>query len=264
MKFYISLLAIVFASNTIASGNVDFLEVDGDTVYFSTSGGKSHTLPSCVTPAKSDLWSVSLASDSGRAMYSLILTAMAKGSEMGLSIVSENHCGHVSDVEQAAKINLVAQQSPSNQSQTSGNSGKTIGMYKSDGVTRVGTVVGPVVLSNRSFHDAWHYIDSEPSKGFKTYYARLETWGSAYYTEQNCIGEVYFDYKMDVPKALKIMDGKYYQRVSEQELFTAMSQAYYSGNEKVCVDYNVQKNSYRYTPTIDELCGESLCVIKED
>jgi hypothetical protein len=103
-------LAFAFLSTSFginASGTVDFLEVDNDVVLFSTSAAKAAASPACVAPETSSLWTVSLTSDSGRAIYSLILTSMAKGDGVALNIESAQDCTDKSGFERASKVSLI-------------------------------------------------------------------------------------------------------------------------------------------------------------
>lgn len=121
----LALFTLLASSFTQASGMVDYLEVDNNVVLFSTTETKAHAALSCVTDDNADLWSVSLATDSGRAMYSLILTAMAKGDELGLSVSTANDCGVITGIERADNVALalvVAEETAASESTAADNS----------------------------------------------------------------------------------------------------------------------------------------------
>ena len=103
-------LAFAFLSTSFginASGSINFLEVDNDVVLFSTSEAKVATSPACVAQENSNLWTVPLASDSGRAIYSLILTSIAKGEGVALNIESAQDCADKTGIERASKVSLI-------------------------------------------------------------------------------------------------------------------------------------------------------------
>lgn len=89
------------------SNTVNFLEVENDTAIFSTSEAKANG-PACVLSEFKDKWAVSLSSDSGRAMYSLIMTALAKSESLQLSVTSANDCGVLDGVERALDVSVQA------------------------------------------------------------------------------------------------------------------------------------------------------------
>lgn len=110
MKKYLMLMSLILAGSAQAAGTIDYLEVDNDVVLFSTTEAKSAASPACVSADKADLWSASLSSDSGRAIYSLILTTMAKGEGVGLSITSAQDCAGKIGVERASNVSLTQQE----------------------------------------------------------------------------------------------------------------------------------------------------------
>jgi hypothetical protein len=169
--------SLLLVSSTIqASGTVNFLEVDNDVVLFSTSEAKTVASPTCVTTDNANLWTVSLASDSGRAIYSLILTSMAKGEGVALNIESAQDCADKSGVERASKVNLTANVDV----QSSSSKGNSIGLYKSDGVTRVGTYLG-----ENSYY--LYYADDEPKTERKTFFRQTRN----QYSGSDCTGDVW-------------------------------------------------------------------------
>jgi hypothetical protein len=104
MQKLIFFIPFLFASAAQAVGTVDFLKIDKDMVLFSTTVAKTNASPTCVTTDNADIWAVSLKSESGRAMYSLIVTAMAK--DLGLDVESANDCADAEGVERAGGVNM--------------------------------------------------------------------------------------------------------------------------------------------------------------
>jgi hypothetical protein len=173
---YTLLLLLALSGSAIANGNVDFLEVDGDTVFFSTSGGKSHSLPSCVATDNSALWTLSLTSDSGRAMYSLVLTAMAKGDELAIDVVSQGNCTLIDGYEQAANVSLI----PVDNSESSGSSAS--GSNGTNQHPLAGTifehfmVVGTTQFANRQYGaNSQSFYTNATQNGGSAYNGRLSS-----------------------------------------------------------------------------------------
>ena len=90
MKKTIFSILFIASFNLYASAKVSFLSVKNDVVYFSIAADKEQTSPGCVAAENSDLWGVSLLETTGRAMYSIIVTAMAADHE--ISIETANDC----------------------------------------------------------------------------------------------------------------------------------------------------------------------------
>ncbi|WP_102796409.1 hypothetical protein [Bowmanella denitrificans] len=90
-----------------AAGTLDYLKVDGTVVQFSTTEPKP-AIPSlaCVADNMAQNWSVSLSNESGRAIYSLIVTAMSK--ELALDIVSAGDCGDKDGLERAGEVSIAS------------------------------------------------------------------------------------------------------------------------------------------------------------
>ena len=103
MKYVITILVILYSSSSLAA-KVSYVSVKNDKVYFSTAIAKSHTIPTCVTTENTNKWALNIAEPSGRAMYSILVTAMA--ANMDLSVVSANDCGAETGYERPIEITL--------------------------------------------------------------------------------------------------------------------------------------------------------------
>ncbi len=273
------LLAVSYAGYLHAGGSVDFLEVDSDVVLFSTSESKSGLRPECVDIANNeDLWSISLATDSGRATYSLILTAMAKGETAGLNIESANDCADRIGIERASKVNITSNTSTVNSGGTTG-SATTVGIYRRDG-TRQGTLVNAIDEYN------WLYVDDSDSTSVKrhTNYPQKK-WDLLryYYPTTDCSGD-----PMDFT-AIEIVDGRqersgwgevaYHPFIQDGKMYTRN----YEGAEHITIGSELNLDNFRtegtcrlYTntrnpkgwtyakPVYDSLCGDQPCFIRED
>lgn len=108
-KNYLKLLLVactgLFASYQLnAANNITELKVDGDIVYFSL-GEKSHSLPDCVAKDNEHLWSTTLATESGRAIYSMLVTALAV--DKAVEVVSAGNCDLLGGIENLATASIV-------------------------------------------------------------------------------------------------------------------------------------------------------------
>lgn len=107
MKKWILTLVAVFSGVTQAAGTVDFLEVDNDVVLFSTSEVKATNSPACVTAENANKWSISLATQSGRANYTMLVTALSMGIEVNVETAGD--CADMAGLERATRIWFVSQ-----------------------------------------------------------------------------------------------------------------------------------------------------------
>lgn len=103
MKRKIQLLVLcLFSLQSFANGELQSLKVDGNIVLFSLSGGKEMTSPDCVQSGNENLWSLSLDSASGKAMYSLLVAASA--GENTITPSSALDCEAINGVERVRSL----------------------------------------------------------------------------------------------------------------------------------------------------------------
>jgi len=101
-------LPILIACQFIAfpafsAGNINYLNVIDDTVYFSTDEAKTST-PECVSVDNAEQWTLSLKNKTGRAQYALLVTAMA--SKQAITIESAQDCEVIAGIERALGVSL--------------------------------------------------------------------------------------------------------------------------------------------------------------
>jgi hypothetical protein len=95
----------LFACNvTNAASKVSFINVDENTVYFSTQQTKTHTSPTCIKPETKNQWTVSLSSSNGRALYSLLATAVA--GNLDIDVSSALDCADINGIERAKGVSI--------------------------------------------------------------------------------------------------------------------------------------------------------------
>ncbi|MGJ8682177.1 hypothetical protein [Paraglaciecola sp.] len=254
-KFTCFLLSIV-AFQAFSSGTIDFLEVDNDVVLFSTTQAKTHTLPSCVTAENANLWSVSLATESGRATYSLILTAMAKGDNVGLSIQSADDCGVKNGLERALNVSIqvISQQSEAGLS-------NRISVYKADGINRVGTLIQ---ISDRG---AWVILEKGMTKDYIMYYPKSGTNASVElrFESTDCSGQAYTNRRDSLVRNTNYMNGQFYMSGGiDSRLLNHPASSYLSAYGD-CTAQSIDIDLYPLTEQHEtDFCGNNTCFLKED
>ena len=95
---------LVFPSMRIAAGQVNHLDVNGNMVVFGTDAAKSAASPACMDAANADKWAVSLNSESGRAIYSMLMTATV--TKMAVTVESAGDCADQPGFERAVGVEL--------------------------------------------------------------------------------------------------------------------------------------------------------------
>jgi len=101
-KWFGMLVVIFVCGVTQAAGTVDYLEVNNGVVVFATTEAKTVASPVCVLTEQATKWSISLDTQSGRASYSMLVTAMSMG--IPIKVESANDCAVLTGVEQAQRI----------------------------------------------------------------------------------------------------------------------------------------------------------------
>lgn len=96
------ILPLVFCLPVYAGALVNYLDVNQGMVVFSTDESKSTTSPACVEPANTTSWALSLTSENGRAIYSMLMTAMA--SNLSISVESASDCQDFSGYERPLRV----------------------------------------------------------------------------------------------------------------------------------------------------------------
>jgi hypothetical protein len=103
MKYFLFTLSFSLLSSPVwAAGSLNYLDVNQGVVYFSTEQAKIATSPTCVDAAQAEKWALSLESDNGRAMYSMLMTAMATRMKIGVETASD--CNAVTGFERPLRV----------------------------------------------------------------------------------------------------------------------------------------------------------------
>lgn len=251
MKYLYLCFISLFTSVAHAAGVINFLELENDVVLFSTAEDKT-SYPACVNNDQTQLWSLSLSTDMGRAAYSLILTSMAKG-DIALSIESAQDCGVLDGVERAQKITLV-------NSASSQSSGTKVGVYTSDDI-RLGTLL-EVINYNTGYYVNENGVLTSVNWNVGTQGAGL------YYIEENCAGAAY---TLNSSGALSyhpdINDGYFFasSRANRQSLSIRSVMSTNSDGSLKCTNHSSLKNVYPVDFEVQHMiCGRKNCYLKEE
>ncbi|MCP4985487.1 MAG: hypothetical protein GY928_05265 [Colwellia sp.] len=103
-KYSIFITSLVFSSQVFSAAQINYLNIDGDAVHFSISEDKPDAPPACVVEESNDRYAVSLDSEAGRAIYSLLITAMA--SKQPVTVEGSQDCNNVDGIERAQGVSI--------------------------------------------------------------------------------------------------------------------------------------------------------------
>lgn len=165
------LLLLAVGTHSFASSKISYLSVKGEVVYFSTTQPKTHTIPSCVVAENQQLWAVPLGSLSGRAMYSILVTAVATNSPV--NIEPKNSCSVVG-VEAPNEVSIG----------TVNGLPVSAGLYKSCNE----------IIQNDPFADDGHYNIRPGTGSVMRVYCDMEVDGGWTLVMHGKEGDVPFDY----------------------------------------------------------------------
>ncbi len=255
----LSLLVLAFPTALLASANVDYLNVDGGIVRFTTSEAKSASSPACVSTPNANLWTVSLATANGRGLYTILATAMS--ADMSVEVTSGQDCADVADIERAQSVTLVPNTSSSSAPtpETLSGGGKTLYLYKGDGVTQIGVIV------NVHSESSVHYLDPDYPMKFKVHNRPPNT-TTIYFTEINCTGTASMASRLNYESYNQFFnDGQYFKTKSYSMNRPRASDLNYAG---ICTNQYPPANTNSYELDLsafeDPLCGTKACIFKAE
>jgi len=243
------LLSLGASFNLAAAGKVNYLNVQGDIVHFATDSPKAVASPSCAAAETSERFSLSLQSESGRGMYSLLVTAMA--SDLALEIESAQDCAVAPGVERALGVSVAPVSG-------NGDSLYQFSLYTGDGKTKLGKI-----MELRSAAQFYYFSEDTDNTEFQ-YYEKSSNTG-IYFSQENCQGPAYSLKKDTVAVQKGFNDYRYFRSTDTRE--TIIRKSYMASSQKdVC--NNISESSINVYPLeltyTDPLCGEHPCIIKKD
>ncbi|KID56233.1 hypothetical protein JF50_18390 [Pseudoalteromonas luteoviolacea] len=248
MRFILFLLLSLFSIHVFSAAHIIQLNVSDNNVRFAIDEEKTHTLPSCVHASTRNEYSFSLDNEQGRAMYSMLITALA--GELPISVESANDCLAIVDVERAKGVSVAVKPALSDSYK-----GVSI-LYKGDGITKVGRIEG------FASDDKYLYIAplSEGQDFFK-----YDRWGigsgRVFFLEENCLGAGYVNFKH------KYVSFPFYQ----DEAVLAANIDSYKGRQvkshasmEGCINSSFLQDLYELTPAVHPICGSKRCIIRDE
>lgn len=105
-KWLGTISSIFLTANVWAGGEINYLDVNDGIVVFATSKTKTGASPTCIATDQADKWAISINSESGRAIYSLLMTAMV--TKMTINVESADDCADAEGLERAKRVWLDA------------------------------------------------------------------------------------------------------------------------------------------------------------
>ncbi|MDF2176855.1 hypothetical protein P2G88_01140 [Aliiglaciecola sp. CAU 1673] len=233
-----------------AAGHIDYLNVFGNTVIFSTNASKNTTSPSCVAVEHQDNWAVSLQSENGRAVYSLLITAMA--GKLPIDVISAQDCADSDGIERPSSVVLTQLNIPSS------SVVKNIQLYKNDGETLVGRVID---FNDKNFT----LVYLPPGENYNvSFYKPPAVSPTLYYLQPDCLGTPYTFGGMQVFYTPGFNDSRYFRTEGSNQLNT-----FHSSRTSPDICENITpKDQYLFKVDFsyyeDNTCGAAPCVIKEE
>lgn len=238
-------------SSFIASGagSVSYLEVEEDVVLFSLTNGKTDSVHACAEAANQDLWSLSLSSDSGRAMYSLLLTSMADVENIALTVESAGDCAITTGIERASKVQLVS-------NLRSSVDGTSLIVYNWDGSERLGPLV------EMASKTEWHFLDEVTGTTQEvTIRSQLR---SFYFIESGCQGTVYAPSTGTYQFNPYYKHGQYHTQSGDVRVSTDYKSILSTTGECVEEEATESLRTLIETNETDPFCGLGNCILRKE
>ncbi|MBE0368565.1 hypothetical protein [Pseudoalteromonas aurantia] len=250
---YVFLLIIPMVTN--ASGvqsQLQSIELVNDKVVFSLQSSKTHTTPSCAASPTQAQWTFALNDVNGRAMYSMLMTAVAK--QQQVEVTSAQIC--LEQIELVSSIRLVVSQ-PTPTSSADSQTGQLY-LYKGDGVTKLGIYAGQ--------NAAIMYLPIGFPAFLKGYDAKPH---ALYYLDEQCQGDAYLPENRRYAPYLDPINNRFVKAESERmKNYPDKKVYFYSLDTNDCRYQNFTsanthgRNYYKANVVAHPLCGLKGCIVK--
>ncbi len=240
--------------NAFAAGKVNYLNVDEDIVYFSTNVTKAATSPACMVAKNAERWTISLNTKNGRAMYSLLATALA--GTLDIEVISGQDCSVIDGFERARSIAVMPDLSAATGVDASAETPVSgLYLYSGDGLSKLGSVV------QSSGANIFYYYSPDSENELVKYHYLTST-SPVSYSGLDCTGDTYMSVNhtgyyhkvvnryIDVPSTKKVTTNAMSYLVHSGEC-SNRSQA--ATNTEYAVNF-----SYHHPQ-----CGQSPCILKD-
>ncbi|KZN68267.1 hypothetical protein N473_07525 [Pseudoalteromonas luteoviolacea CPMOR-1] len=239
---------------------VKSIRIENDVVYFQTHIDKAHSIPSCVSANNNPYWTLSLNTASGKASYSLLVTAVSEKRQ--IAVKSAGDCLDASGYERAISVELgdAIAQPPV-------RANARAALYQGDRVTKIGEILTATEYQPGKFSyqllvdvDGVNLIRNWSAYPYPSIISTL------YYEGTDCTGRVgfYDNNPSGFMASPWYKDGKFLKLDTASQIWprsqkTEMGICYQmSGNERVYpeVSYDYQLNHPQ--------CGVGLCQVRVD
>ena len=246
-----ALITLLACGQSHAAAKVDYLNVVEDIVYFSTAEEKPVASPSCVAAENASQYAISLSSQNGRTLYSLLATALA--GNLNVTVVSALDCAVVDGFERAFSISVAP--TTLSQSTPSSGGGKGFYLFTGDGATKIGRVINEA-------NGAYIAYVPQDNPVQAVYYKTPSVNTTLYYEGDNCTGSAYM-WSARIVGYFPDINGGSYGKSGTQQINFYQRSYYQSGT---CHTQLTQRsNMYMVDFSYDDpLCGTSACIMKED
>lgn len=276
-KFVMFIVALLLMPNnanaTGLQAKLNSVELRDDSVIFSLQSAKTHSIPSCAAnlPQTKQMWTFSINDLRGRAMYSMLMTAVAKQQE--IEVTSSQAC--LQQIELASGIRLAVSQ----QADMTPSQGAKVHLYKGDGVTKLGVVISATHGGREYGQDGgmphtglFMYVPVDNPTLVKSYSQThyTDSYYSFLFTDPHCTSQPFTTGNFgDGIKSIlfpKANISGFYKLNKNKQLSTLSNMRVYKWSEQGCLEDNAEiwnySNYYELERGIDPLCGEQLCIIK--
>ncbi|KZN68255.1 hypothetical protein N473_07465 [Pseudoalteromonas luteoviolacea CPMOR-1] len=255
MKYLFLPVFALSVNSAVAASSIKQLDVLGQTVTFTLAEPKSHQVPNCVSAQNHEKWAVNLNSLQGQAVYSLLVTAIAK--EQLVSVQSANACESITDVEQVKNISLMVNNAIVNSNVPA--------IYDGSGMNKVGKIV-------RFQNGIYEYVPIDGATDVERYINY--TTDSFYFLDSECKGELYSQNFSRTYRDRKLYSERFgsffgYSDPDDTNnyLNSQGAKTVYQYNNGACLQQNGTASGFSYgalrlVPTTHPLCGDKPCIIK--
>lgn len=242
------LITISFVSSaTEVNGKLAHIEVENGVATFKLENEQQYTSATCAASGSIGIFSITLQEHTGRAQYAALIDA--SNGDKTLSVGLSSVCEQVAGIESATSIKVIKDSS----SNTAFSSGKSLYLYKGDGVTKKGRVVSYDWTTQRIA-----YVSVEDNTGVKFYSRKASN--KVYFTEENCSGSPVATGKGHLFHHKIFDDGRFYMSGEEKSLYLVKSMI----NGGVCLADEKSYYYYDMEPIEDSECGPSPCIFVEE
>jgi|GEM_PF-5577492 len=250
---YLLLALSAFTCQAFAGAKVNYLNVEGDLISFTTEETKTAASPACVAAETANLWSVSLSSQNGRTLYSLLATSLA--GNLDVTVASAQDCADVDGIERAKSISItpatVTETSPASASGASNGAY----LYTGDGLTKLGPII--------SVANSYIYYASANNPRKLEYYKPVVQSRTLEFAQSDCQGAAYERSANFVYYHESYNGGQY---MKSDDTAVSVRKVSYLDNG-VCTNYSSPYNQNLYpvdTSYVDPLCGQHACLLMKD